>query len=77
MQRNNVKKPQNKVTEVCQRLTVGHEWCEDPQLAAGAENQARGQQVGVTEQPGQQNLILDGKQGLVHCGVTGMSLEGA
>lgn len=39
-------------------LTIGHERCEDPQLAAGAENQARGQQVGVTKQPGQQNLVL-------------------
>lgn len=41
-----------------QWLTVGHERREDPQLAAGAEDQARGQQVGVTEQPGQQNLVL-------------------
>lgn len=72
-----LKTPQNKVSEVWQRLTVGHERCEDPQLAAGAENQARGQQVGVTEQPGQQNLVLDGKQRLVRCGLTGIRLKGA
>lgn len=39
-------------------LTVGHERCQDPKLAAGAENQARSQQVGVTEETGQQYLIL-------------------
>lgn len=40
-------------------LTVSHEWCEDPELAAGAEDQAGRQQVRVTEEPSEQNLVLE------------------
>jgi predicted transcriptional regulator len=54
--------------DACSRLTVAHEWCEDPELAAGAEDQARGQQVGVAEKPGEKNLVLGTQPG--NTGVT-------
>ena len=44
--------------EVWLWLTVGHERRQDPELAAGAEDEARGQQVWVAEEPGQENLVL-------------------